>query len=584
MEVNTVIKYKTERLGTGQHKLACPVCQKERTKHKGDKPLSVSVQTDKTIYNCHHCGEKGIISKKTNGYKNKTVIKKTTPVKLKVLPKNENNKASDKWLESRGICLKVAKDYGTISCTNKYKPVIGFTYHSSDADELEAVKYRSADQEKKFWWDGNAHKLWGRNIKNDKLEDIKDTIVITEGEMDALAIKTAFKDHANIEVYSVPNGAPAKITDNKIDPSEDGRFKYVWEDRAKFENKKRIILATDKDTSGDVLADELSRRLNKAKCYRVDYKGCKDANELLIEQGSDVVVKQVLNSEPIPLHGLNSIEHYADDFQSLYEKGMPSGVSTGYQSVDKLFTLATGNLFVVTGYPGDGKSAFIDQLIVNVARQSGWKTCFCSFEKPPQLHAVQLSQVLTGKPFFEGVNTRMTQQEKDYAQDWIKDHILFQDYMDGDMPTIESILEKGASAVMRYGIRILVIDPYNFIHNDRITGLETDMVSDMLTKVQLFAKQHGVLVFFVAHPTKPQLRDGKKNVCTGVDIAKSMAWFSKADTGITVYRSDEGVQIHNWKARWGWQGKIGSVNMEFNPVNGTYKERDVIEDNYDWEF
>ena len=69
MEVNTVIKYKTERLGTGQHKLACPVCQKERTKHKGDKPLSVSVQTDKTIYNCHHCGEKGIISKKTNGYK-----------------------------------------------------------------------------------------------------------------------------------------------------------------------------------------------------------------------------------------------------------------------------------------------------------------------------------------------------------------------------------------------------------------------------------------------------------------------------------------------------------------------------------
>lgn len=80
---------------------------------------------------------------------------------------------------------------------------------------------------------------------------------------------------------------------------------------------------------------------------------------------------------------------------------MPTGVSTGYPTVDKIFTLSTPNLVVVTGYPGDGKSAFIDQLIVNVARNSGWKTCYCSFEKPVQLHAVQLSQLLIGKPFLK---------------------------------------------------------------------------------------------------------------------------------------------------------------------------------------
>jgi hypothetical protein len=110
------------------------------------------------------------------------------------------------------------------------------------------------------------------------------------------------------------------------------------------------------------------------------------------------------------------------------------------------------------------------------------------------------------------------------------------------------------------------------------------MVSEMLTKVQLFAKQHDVLVFFVAHPTKPFIRDGKKNVCTGVDVAKSYAWFSKADTGLTVYRGEEGVEIHNWKARWGWQGSLGSVNMSFNPVNGRYAEIEAVADNFDWEF
>ena len=93
-----------------------------------------------------------------------------------------------------------------------------------------------------------------------------------------------------------------------------------------------------------------------------------------------------------------------------------------------------------------------------------------------------------------------------------------------------------------------------------------------------------MLVIFVAHPTKPFQRDGKKNVCTGVDVAKSMAWFSKADMGLTVYRGDSGVEIHNWKCRWGWQGSLGNVKMSFNPINGRYKELEEVEDNFDWNF
>lgn len=578
MNVNTEIESSTRNLQHGQHKIKCPVCQSSRTKNKGDRPLSVNKDNNTVAYYCHHCGENGIVNNNVSTKLN--IVKKQKKVDV---PKLENEKAVQ-WLKDRKICPDVAKKSGCLATEKKYKPVIAFTYPAEDG--VEAVKFRTANGDKLFWWDGNAQRLWGNFTYDKKLDnkelDLSDTIVVTEGEMDCLAIRTAFKDVANLEVYSVPNGSPNKISDNKVDPSEDGRFKYVWNEREKFENKKRIILATDSDLAGDILADELSRRLNKARCYRVDYKGYKDSNELLISEGKDVLVKQVLDSEPIPLHNLNTIDSYAEAFQSLYDKGMPSGVSTGFASVDKLFTLTTGNLYIFTGHAGDGKSAFIDQLIVNVGRNNGWKTCFCSFEKPPQLHSVQLSQIITGKPFFKGVNERMTQEEKDYAESWIKEHILFQDYLDGDMPTIEAILEKGASAVMRYGIRILVIDPFNFIQTDKQYALETDMVSDMLTKVQLFAKAHDCLVMFVAHPTKPMDRS-KKQIATGVDIAKSYAWFSKADTGVTVFRGEDGVQIHSWKARWGWQGKLGSVNMDFNSVNGRYKEKEEADDNFDWE-
>tara|TARA_R110000824_G_scaffold56021_2_gene153779 strand:+ start:1343 stop:3136 length:1794 start_codon:yes stop_codon:yes gene_type:complete len=583
-DVETTIYSETSANSTGQHKLSCPACRDIRTKNKRDKPLSVNIDGSKIIYHCHHCGVQGLINterkfltmtKETNGKS------AATPKPLKVA-NNKTSSKSEEWLLSRGISLETAEQAGCLLVEKNNKPVIGFTFPLEGVeDEYEAVKYRSANGSKDFWWENNATKLWGRQVHNNSLETIVDTIVITEGELDCLAILESFKNVANIKVFSVPNGAPSKITDHKIDPSEDGRFKYVWEEREKFEKAKRVILATDSDIPGDVLADELSRRLNKAKCYRVDYKGNKDANDLLLNTNAETVRKQILGAKPIPLHGLNNIEHYADEFQSLYELGKPKGVSTGIQSVDDLFTLQTGYLNIVTGYPGDGKSAFIDQLIVNVGKTYGWKTCYCSFEKPPSLHAVQLAQILTGKPFFEGQNPRMTQEEKDYSQDWINDHILFQDYSDAGMPTIEAILDKSASAVMRYGVRIIVIDPFNFIHSDH-KGLESDMVSNMLTKVQLFCKQMDVLCFFVAHPTKPAER-GKKSVVTGVDIAKSMAWFSKADLGLTVFRGESNVEVHCWKARWGWQARVGKTSLTFNPLNGRYDEEQEIEDDFDWD-
>ena len=148
------------------------------------------------------------------------------PVKnVKVVkPKKETEVESAKWLAERGICLQTAITSGCIPAQKKYKPVIGFSYLDEDGKVI-AMKYRSANGDKMFWWEGSENRLWGLNPKNKALKDIEDTIVITEGEMDCLAIKTAFKDYANIEVYSVPNGAPSKINDNKIDPSEDNKFK-----------------------------------------------------------------------------------------------------------------------------------------------------------------------------------------------------------------------------------------------------------------------------------------------------------------------------------------------------------------------
>ena len=572
---------KTNDYRHGQYKITCPSCQKERSKNRTDTPLSVNINSETIVYHCHHCGISGAMPR-TQGVNMKAV--KAEPKKMKkiVVPSTDKKGKASEWLKTRGISVEVAEMLGCTLTEKNKKPVVGFMFEEDS--KTIAVKWRTCNGEKLFWWDNNATKLWGRQVHNDSLPTIESTVVITEGELDALAIKQSFHEKANIDVYSVPNGAPNKITENKIDPSEDGRFKYIWEDRHIFEGVDKIILATDNDKNGEILASELSRRLNKARCYIVDYKGHKDANELLINTDAETVRNQVLNAEPVPLHGLNNIDFYAEEFQSLYDQGHPKGITTGFDSVDKLFSLQTGYLTVVTGYPGDGKSIFLDNIIMNACRNYGWKATYCSFEKPPTLHAVQLAQILVGKPFFEGINNRMTQGEKDYAQKFINEHILFQDYQDGGMPTIESILEKNAQSVMRTGSRILVIDPFNFIQSTGNYALETDMVSDLLTKIQLHCKAYDIHCFFVCHPTKPQVRDGKKNVVTGIDVAKSMSFFSKCDTGLTVYRGEGTVDIHCWKARWQWQSSLGVASLTFNPVNGRYAEAQQVEDDYDWDF
>ena len=53
----------------------------------------------------------------------------------------------------------------------------------------------------------------------------------------------------------------------------------------------------------------------------------------------------------------------------LYEGGgWPKGTSTGWRSLDELYTIGLGQWTAVTGVPGSGKSEWVDALLVNLAR------------------------------------------------------------------------------------------------------------------------------------------------------------------------------------------------------------------------
>jgi len=538
-------------------RVKCPECGDQRKK-KNQKTLSITIKPDHSLYHCHHCGLSGAVKRRKfyEAHMEKVV---RIPTQL-----NYNVDLIKGFFEGRGVHLDTldnlpAMTTGTRHFHGEMKEAVGFIY--GPRENPTAIKWRSVDG-KAFSCDGAPRSFYG--IEN--VEDSDEDLTIVEGECDVIALASV-----GIRAVSCPNGAPAKVSQNRVSPEEDNKFSYIWEERERLERCKKIVLATDNDQAGEALAEEIARRVGRAKCWRVKFpEEIKDGNDAVQRLGAEETQNLFDNPEPVPLSGVYGAVDYFDDVREIYANGHGRGASTGIPAIDDLFTVAEGQLSIVTGMPSSGKSEFIDQIMVNLAQRESWKFAVCSFENPPHMHIAKLAEKVTGKPFYDGLGPRMTEEDLADAVEFINDHFVFLESKDGGMSTIESVIDRTKQAVMRLGVRGLVIDPYNYIEQ---TGAEEHSgISYMLSKITSFAKAHGIHVWFVAHPQKMYPKeDGTYAVPKGMNISGSAAWFAKADLGITVHRAEDCVEIHCWKSRFKWVGQQGMACLTYNLSNGRYE-------------
>jgi twinkle protein len=171
----------------------------------------------------------------------------------------------------------------------------------------------------------------------------------------------------------------------------------------------------------------------------------------------------------------------------------------------------------------------------------------------------------------------MSEDEVRRAMDWVVDH-FYLIRADDEAPTIDWILAAAKAAVLRHGIRGLVIDPYNEIEHKRPQNQnETEYVSQLLGKVKRFAQAHEVHVWFVAHPAKPQReKDGSLPTPTLYDISGSANWANKADVGLVVHRDPDRdptrTDICIRKVRFKSVGKTGMTSLRYERATGRYSE------------
>lgn len=277
---------------------------------------------------------------------------------------------------------------------------------------------------------------------------------------------------------------------------------------------------------------------------------------------------------------IKTISDIFGDFHGLYERGgLPRGKSTGWTSVDPLYTIRPGEWTLVTGIPGHGKSSWLDNVIVNMAHDHGWKWLVFSAENQPAArHAANLAAIYIGRPFNPSIRNRMTQEDWLYASAFLDTQVQFLEPAEHEC-NIGRIIE----VARQQKINGLVIDPWNELDHSRPSGMtETEYISESLTKARRYAKEANVHVFIVAHPTKLQREkslEGQSNIYpvpTPWDVSGSAHWRNKADNCICVWRDvldpRAETQIHVQKIRFREVGAVGMCKLYYDTFTGQFHD------------
>jgi twinkle protein len=549
--------------GRAKFKTPCPACAASRKK-PGDLCLSWLHEENRAVFNCHHCATKGVIFLDGEQYFSSSsapLPAQRPDFKAKLLPLDLE--VMGRFVRERGISPSVQACGGVFGFQRNGMAWVGFPYRDLDG-RVTGLKYRGLD-EKKFWQEAGGLQTFYLLSRVDPSH----ALVITEGEIDALSMLEAGVQNA----VSVPGGAPsAEVSDSS------SKFDFLHHSKLMIDKVPKVILAVDNDAPGKILEAELARRIGRSKCWTVEYpEGCKDANDVLMKHGREVLQRVVLSAKPMPVSGVYTIDDFSDEYWKFFHEGHGSGESTGWNSVDELFSIVPGQLSVVTGTPGSGKSSVLDQVFVHLARTAQWTFGLCSFENDRHVHAGHLAELWIGKRFMPG-HGQMLEEEAERARYFLRNHFHFVSFQDSDeSPTIDWILDKARALVLRYGIRGLLIDPYNYIQ-----GISTDhehrAISDLLTKLRMFAGTYQVHVWIVAHPTKLlRTKEGDIQIPRGNEISGGAAWWAKADIGITINRVENRTQVWTWKVRYRWLGREGMTELLYDPTNGSYNEPSGME-------
>lgn len=486
---------------------SCPYCKPNKKEKTNLNSFSINLRTGKFKCLRDSCGVMGnmITLSKDFGfslgneideyYAPKRKFKSLKTPKDPVIPKPE----AIAYLEGRGISERVAKEYEITVRTDDSK-VLVFPFYD-EVGQLQLVKYRRTDydQEKhngKEWSEADCKPiLFGmKQCKN------FDRLIITEGQADSLSVAEAGIDNA----VSVPTGAKGFTW-----------IPYCWNWITQF---KEIVVFGDCENGRITLLEDISKRF-KCKIKHVreeDYKGCKDANDILRKYGKEQVRKCVENAVIVPIKQvipLSKVEN-ADPFK------IPK-IPTGIKQLDRLLYggFPLGGIVIITGKTGCGKSTFASQILIN-AISNGYKCFAYSGELVNTQFKFGIDfQIAGGNSIFEYQNKwgdtmyNLSNENRNAISNWYDEKLWIYDNSVIESDEQDELLKLVEKAVTQYQVKVILIDNLmTAMSLSPVSGSDQyERQAEFVNRISVLAKRYEVIIFLVAHKRKNGFSSGDEN-------------------------------------------------------------------------
>ena len=405
-------------------------------------------------------------------------------------PKHEfnNNRIDVEEYMGRRKISTATLDYADIQSDTKGNIV--FHYYDNN-DVLLMVKYRPSrklqEGENKAWTQKDADTT--PLLFNMNRIDPNQPLIITEGEIDCLSIiEAGYKN-----VVSIPLGA-----------QNTHWIEECWDWLEQFD---KIIIWSDNDAPGIKMRREVCHRLGAWRTYyiEIDSKEGKDANEILYKYGANRILEIIQNPIEIPITGIINASTV-----KRFDMEHAEGLYTNIAKLDNNFyKFVFGNLVIITGKRGDGKSSFANQIAVNQALNQGYDVFVYSQELPNSVLVDWIDTNLLGPEYInikDGYIKVFDKNKYQEMREWYNGRLWI--YDNSHINGVNQLLEKMEEVVRKLGTRVLLLDNLMTIDlSDLDHDSELKQQKIFIQKLVAFALKYNVLIFLVCHPRKGLIRD-----------------------------------------------------------------------------
>ena len=262
---------------------------------------------------------------------------------------------------------------------------------------------------------------------------------------------------------------------------------------------------------------------------------------------------------------------YVDAVEQYFSTDLMGGISLPFINTDKDFKVRMGEISVVTGYSGHGKSAWLNQCILGLLKKE--KTMIASFEMLPKATLGRMCQ-----------QTGEAMPNDEYILDFLKqlENKLYLYDPEGST-SAKKVLEVIYYCAEKLNVKIMVIDS---LMKCGVNEDDLNKQKKFLDELAVASRDLDIHLFIVAHSRKTS---SDYEHATKLDVAGSANITNLVDNVISVHRNREREEairegdttnpildsakcsVHLVKQRHG-KGLEAKWKFDFNPDTFAYSE------------